>query len=96
MCRVCAAEAARFPNESALYCYVIFTEIETRLAAYLSRTFRLPPQTSAEAAQRLLGRILHPRFPHALFGVDPLIESFDEHGLSPSFDLRPIRRLLRS
>ncbi len=92
MCRVCAAEAARFPNESALYCYVIFTEIETRLAAYLRRTFRLSPQTSADAAQRLLGQVLHPRFPRALFGVDPPIESFDESGLSPSFDLRPIRK----
>ena len=92
MCRVCAAEGARFPEESALYGYKIFTEIETRLATYLRKSFRLSPQASAEAAQRLLGQVLHPRFPRALFGVDPLIKSFDESGLSPDFDLKPIRK----
>jgi len=92
MCRVCVSEAARFPDESAQYCYVIFTEVEMRLAAYLKLKLGLSPQASAEAAQKLLGQVLHPRFPRALFGVDPLMETFDEKGLSPGFDLKPIRK----
>jgi hypothetical protein len=76
MCRVCVAEAARFPDESAQYCYVVFTEVEMRLAAYLRLKFALSRHASSEAAQRLLGQVLHPRFPRALFGVDPLVESF--------------------
>jgi AcrR family transcriptional regulator len=92
MCRVCVAEAGRFPDESAQYCYVIFTEVETRLAAYLRLNFALSPRASSEAAQRLLGQVLHPRFPRTLFGVDPLVESFDEDHLSPAFDLKPIRK----
>jgi AcrR family transcriptional regulator len=92
MCRVCVSEAARFPDESAQYGYVVFTEVEIRLAAYLRLKLGLSPRASAEAAQKLLGRILHPRFPRALFGVDPLLESFDEKGLSPKFDLKPIRQ----
>ena len=92
MCRVCVAEAERFPDESAQYCYVIFTEVETRLAAYLKLKFALSPRASSEAAQKLLGQVLYPRFPRALFGVDPLVESFDEAHLSPDFDFKPIRR----
>ncbi len=94
MCRVCAAEAARFPNEAALYCYVVFTEVETRLATYLSVAFGLTEPASSEAAQRLLGQVLHPRFTRTLFGVDPSATSFDESGLSPDFDLGPIRKVV--
>ena len=92
MCRVCVAEAERFPDGSAQYCYAIFTEVETRLAAYLRLNFAFSPRTSSEAAQKLLGQVLHPRFPRALFGVDPLVESFDENHLSLAFDLKPIRK----
>ena len=92
MCRVCASEAARFPDESAQFCYVLFSQVEARLAAYLRQKFSLSPRTSAEAAQKLLGQVLHPRFTRALFGVDPLRESFDEENLSPDFDLKPIRK----
>ena len=66
-----------------------------RLAAYLRLKLRLSPRASAETAQKLLGRILHPRFSRALFGVDPLVESFDEKGLSPTFDLKPIRKAVK-
>ena len=95
MCRVCAAEATRFPEQSAQYCYVLFSEVEMRLAAYLRLKFGLSPRASAEAAQRLLGQVLHPRFPRALFGVDPLLQSFDEKGLSQAFDLKPIRKAVK-
>lgn len=92
MCRVCVAEAARFPDESAQFCYVIFTEVEMRLAAYLRLRLGLSARASAATAEKLLGQVLHPRFSRALFGVDPLMESFDEKGLSPGFDLKPIRK----
>jgi AcrR family transcriptional regulator len=95
MCRVWASEAARFPDESAQYFYVLFTEVEMRLAAYFRLKFGLSPRASAEAAQRLLGQVLHPRFPRALFGVDPLVEKFDEKGLSPALDLKPIRKAVK-
>jgi hypothetical protein len=74
---------------------VVFTEIEMRLAAYLRLKFALSPRASAEAAQRLLGQVLHPRFPRALFGADALVETFDEEQLSPAFDLKPIRKAVK-
>jgi len=95
MCRLYASEAARFPDKSAQGCYAVFTEVEIRLGAYLKLKFGLSSRASAEAAQRLLGQVLHPRFPRALFGADPLLESFDEKGLSPSFNLRPIRKAVK-
>jgi AcrR family transcriptional regulator len=41
MCRVCASEAARFPEESAQFCYVLFNQVEARPAAYLRRNSEL-------------------------------------------------------
>jgi AcrR family transcriptional regulator len=92
MCRVCAAEASTFPNEAANYCYVVFSEVEARIAVYMKSVFRLSSHAGDEAAQRLLSRVLYPRFPRTLFGVDAPIESFDEHGLSAAFDIAPIRQ----
>ena len=43
-------------------------------------------------AANLLGQVLHPRFPRALFGMDELAESFDDDALGPDFDLKPIRK----
>ena len=39
--------------------------------------------------------VLREGIPRALFGVDPLVESFDEKGLSPAFDLKPIRKAVK-
>jgi AcrR family transcriptional regulator len=96
MCRVCASEAARFPDQSANLFYVLFTEVEMRLAAYLRSKFGLSARASAEAAQRLLGQVLHPRFLRALFGADPPLASFSEEGLSRDFDLKPIRKAVKT
>jgi hypothetical protein len=71
---------------------VMFTEVQTRLSAYLKTTFGLSARGGAEAAQRLLGQILYPGFPRALFGIDPLADSFDDEALSPDFDLKPVRK----
>jgi len=90
MCRVSMAETTRFPEGAAQHFDVMFTEVHTRLSAYLKTTFGLSARASAEAAHRLLGQVLSPRFPRALFGMDPLAESFDDEALSPDFDLKPI------
>jgi hypothetical protein len=71
---------------------VLFTQVHARLSAYLKGTFGLSARTSAEAAHRLLGQVLYPRFPRALFVMDQLAESFDREALAPDFDLKPIRK----
>lgn len=91
MFRLSAAETARFPAGAAQYFDVIFTEVHARLSAYLKTTFDLSATVSDEAAQKLLGQVLYPRLPRALFGMDPLAKSLDHEALSPDFDLTPIR-----
>jgi AcrR family transcriptional regulator len=92
MCRVSMAETARFPQGAAQHFDVVFTELHTRLSAYLRTTFGLTARGSAEAAQKLLAQILYPRLLRALFGMDKLADRFDRETLSPDFDLKPIRR----
>ena len=85
------AETARFPQGAAQHFEVMFTEVHTRLSGYLKTTFGLSARASAEAAQKLLGQLLYPRFVRA-FGMDKLAESFDREALAPDFDLKPIRK----
>jgi AcrR family transcriptional regulator len=92
MCRVCIAETARFPEGGAQHFDALYSQVHARLNAYLCASFGLSTRAGAEAAQRLLGQILHPRFPRALFGIDKLAEDFDNEALSPDFDLKPIRK----
>jgi AcrR family transcriptional regulator len=92
MCRVSMAETTRFPEGAVQHFDVMFTEVHTRLSAYLKTTFGMSARASAEAAQRLLGQILHPRLLRALFGMDELADSFDREVLAPDFDLKPIRK----
>lgn len=91
MCRITMAETARFPEGAAQYFDVMFTQPEERLAAYLAGTFRLGAAAAQAAALRLLGQVLHPRFSRALFGREPLVESFDAERLAPDFELEAIR-----
>lgn len=92
MIRVSMAEAERFPEQAAQYFNVLFTQVHERLNSYLKTTFGLSARASAEAASKLLGQVLSSRLPRALFGLDQLVESLDPHGLSPEFDLKPIRK----
>jgi AcrR family transcriptional regulator len=92
MCRISMAETARFPEGAAQHFDVMFTEVHARVSAYLKTTFELSPKASGEAAHRLLGQVLYPRFARALFGVDRLTERFDAERLAPDFDLKPIRK----
>jgi AcrR family transcriptional regulator len=92
MCRVSMAETTRFPQGAAQYFDVMFTEVHTRLSAYLRTTFALSARAGAEAAQRLLGQLLYPRFVRALFGMDALAASLDRDASAPDLDLKPIRK----
>jgi len=92
MCRLSIAEAARFPEGSAQYFDVVFSTVHERLSLYLKRAFRLSAKAAAEAAQRLLGQVLYPRFPRALFGMDALAESSDDDAIAADFDLKPVRK----
>jgi AcrR family transcriptional regulator len=92
MLRVSIAETTRFPQGAAEHFDVIFGEVHRRLSAYLKTAFGLSTRPSAEAAQRLLGQLLYPRLPRALFGLEPLVKSFDREALAPVIDLKPIRK----
>ena len=91
MIRMSLAETARFPEGAARYFDVVFAQVHERLSTYLRTTFDLTAEAGDDAAQRLLGEILHPRLPRALFGLDPLAKTFGRETLSPDFDLVPIR-----
>lgn len=90
MSRVTMAEAARFPEGAAQHYDMVFVEVNRRLSAFLHTRFGLSQQTSAAAAQQLLGQVIYPRFPRALFGLEPLTKDIGD-ALSPDFDLHPIR-----
>lgn len=91
MCRMSIAEAERFPEGAARYFDVIFSLPHERLGAYLGETFGLSAAASAEAAQELLGRIIYPRFPRALFGIEGLSEQMEDV-TRVDFDLAPVRK----
>ena len=92
MIRLSMAESTRFPEGAAEYFDVVFAEVHLRLSTYLALAFGLPADVSSQAAQKLLGQVLHPRLPRALFGLDKLATSFDQAALSPDFDLSQIRQ----
>lgn len=91
ICRMTIAEAERFPEGSARYFEAIFAVPQERLSAYLTQTFGLPETASRDAAQRLLGQIISPRFQQTLFGIEPPSVHLGDT-LRADFDLAPIRR----
>jgi len=95
MCRISMAEAARFPEQAAQYFDVLMMQAHGRLSAYLKKEFRLTAKESREAAQKLLGQVLYPRYMRTLFGIDKPVEKFDAQALSRDFDLKPIRRAVK-
>ena len=92
MCRLSIAEAARFPEGSARYFDVIISTPQECLGAYLQGAFRLSPEAGAQEAQLLFGRVIHPRFPRALFGLEELSEQLDDEAIRANFDLKPVRQ----
>ena len=91
MMRVSMAESSRFPEQAAAYFDVLFTEVHSRLSGYLKVTFAVSARASAEAAHRLLGQVLYPRWPRALFGIDGLAHTLERDVMAKGFDLKPIR-----
>jgi len=92
MLRVSMAETARFPEGAAKHHDVMFTEVTSRIASYLKANLGVNARVGAEAAQRLVARLLFPRLPRALFGLEDLVEEFDEHALSPKIDVKAVRK----
>ncbi|CAN5552806.1 TetR/AcrR family transcriptional regulator [soil metagenome] len=94
MCRLCISEADRFPEGAARYFDVVFSLAQERLEAYLKETLRLSHDASSEAAERLLGQIIFPRFSRALFGMDTLSERLEDEGIRADFDVGPVGRMV--
>jgi AcrR family transcriptional regulator len=93
MCRLAISEAARFPEGSASYYDAIFTAAHQLLASFLSERLKLGTEASDEAASELIGRIVHPRLPRALFGLDKVHEDWPaEDKIGVDIDLTPIRK----
>ena len=92
MSRMSIAEATRFPQGASQYYDAGFSSAHERLSAYLAQTFGLSETASSAAAHELLGRVLHPRFLRALFGVDELSSELGEDSIRADLDLEPIRR----
>jgi AcrR family transcriptional regulator len=92
MCRMITGEAERFPEGAVRYFDVIFTAPQERLSAYMRETFGLSDQASMEVARDLIAKVIHPRFPRALFGIDPTFEQLDDDAITPALDLTPVRK----
>jgi AcrR family transcriptional regulator len=92
MCRMSMAQAARFPEGAAQHFDVMFTEVHARLSTYLKTALGMSSRNSAEAAQKLLGQVLYPLLPRALFGMDPLAKSLKDDDPAANIDLKPIRK----
>jgi AcrR family transcriptional regulator len=95
MCRVTMAESSRFPEGAAQYFDVLFTQVHTRLNSYLKANFGLSARASAEATHNLMGQVLYPYFPRALFGIGPLVASLDRETPTPDIDQKQVRRAVK-
>jgi AcrR family transcriptional regulator len=93
MCRLSIAESERFPDGAAQLYQAMFGTAQERLEAFLRERLKLSRKAATQAASELLGRVLHPRFTRALFGLDVVTDKWlDDDHLSAELDLEPIRR----
>ena len=90
MCRVCIAEAERFPEGAGQYYETVFSEAQSLLGRYMQASFGLSHAKSVSAAERLLGQVIHPRFQRALFGLDPPSQHLEDEP-DPAFALKSVR-----
>jgi hypothetical protein len=65
-----SAEIERFPDGAASFYDAIFGAAQDRLEAILRERLALSRVAATQTARQLLGRVLHPRFTRALFGLD--------------------------
>lgn len=92
MFRLTIAESERFPEGAPRLYEAIFGTAQTRLEALLRERLKLSRKAAAESAGELLGRVLHPRFPRALFGLEWLTDDrLEDDRPSAQLDLAPIR-----
>ena len=94
MIRISVAESEKFPEQAAQYFDQLFTEVHARLGAYLKEKFKLSTAASSDATHRMLGLLLYPRLPRALFGMDALATTFDREAFLPDIDLKQIRKVV--
>lgn len=88
-------ESQRFPDGAATFHEAIFGTVQTRLEAFLREHLKLSRKVAGKTASDLLGRVLHPRFTRALFGLDMVTDEWlDDDHLSAQIDLAPIRTAL--
>ena len=92
MLRVSMAESERFPEQAVQYYDTLFEEVHRRVSTYLKVTFEISSRSAAEATDKLFGSIFYPRLIRALFGLEALAKSFALEDLSPTYDLKLIRR----
>jgi hypothetical protein len=86
------AETARFPEGAAQHYDVMFAAVAARIAAYLKATLGVSTRAGGEAAQRLLGQILFPILPRALFGLESLATELDDETRAAKVDLKPVKK----
>ena len=91
MCRMTMAEAVRFPQAATRYFDLMFREVSARLKGYLFTEFDVTDETAAGLADRLLGQVLYPSLPRALFGIEPLATCLDADAPPPERHLLPAR-----
>jgi len=92
MCRLAIAEAERFPEGSASFYDAIFASARERLAGFLRERLKVGPKAAAEAADDLIGRIVHPALPRALFGIDRVPDEMpDDEKIGREIDLKSVR-----
>ena len=92
MLRISMAESERFPEQAEQYFDALFEQVHLRVTSYLKLSFDLSSRVASETTDKLFGSIFYPRLIRALFGLQTLAKSFSEEDLSPSVDLKPIRR----
>ena len=91
ICRLTMAETSRLPEGAARFYDLMFTEVGSRLSTYVFDHYRLTGSDADGLADHLLGHLLYPRFPRALFGLDRLAPRIDCVVPSPDFDIEPVR-----
>jgi AcrR family transcriptional regulator len=96
MCRLCIAEASRFPEGAERYFDVLFTAVHERVSTYLKSTLGTSTKASSDAAQRLLAQVIHPHYVRALFGLDTLAERLTDEPSASPVDVKPIRNAVQA
>jgi AcrR family transcriptional regulator len=92
-CRMGITEAERLPEAAAQLYEALFGTATDRLAAYLSGQYGLDAAAGEALAARLLGMVVYPFRPRALFGVGELREDLpDAASIDADVDMTAIRR----